>query len=86
MNSKQKIKHISKWIKSYAKSAKISTLVVGISGGIDSSVVSALCAETGLDTIVVQMPIKQNKTLNNRSTMQATWLNVTKMSRTSMWI
>jgi NAD+ synthase len=60
-------------------------LVVGISGGIDSSVVSALCAETGLKTIVVQMPIRQNKTLNNRSSMQATWLmerypNVTHMS------
>jgi len=82
---KQRIKHISKWIKGYARSAKIDTLVVGISGGIDSSVVSALCAETGLKTIVVQMPIRQNKTLNNRSSMQATWLmerypNVTHMS------
>jgi len=58
---------------------------VGISGGIDSSVVSALCAETGLPTIVVQMPIRQNKKLDNRSTMQATWLqerykNVTHIS------
>jgi len=74
MNSKQRIKHITKWIRGYARSAKIDTLVVGISGGIDSSVVSALCAETGLDTIVVQMPIRQNKKLDNRSTMQATWL------------
>ena len=71
---RQKIKHITKWIRTYARSAKIDTLVVGISGGIDSSVVSALCAETGLKTIVVQMPIRQNKTLNNRSSMQATWL------------
>jgi len=74
MNSKQRIKHIVKWIKSYTKGANIHTLVVGVSGGIDSSVVSALCAETGLTTIVVQMPIRQNKTLNNRSSMQATWL------------
>jgi len=85
MNSKQRIKHITKWIRGYARSAKINTLVVGISGGIDSSVVSALCAETGLDTIVVQMPIRQNKKLDNRSTMQATWLqerykNVTHIS------
>ena len=65
---------ITKWIKSYAKTNKISTLVVGISGGIDSSVVSALCARTGLKTIVVQMPIRQNKKLDNRSSMQATWL------------
>ena len=85
VTAKQRIKHITKWIKSYARSAKINTLVVGISGGIDSSVVSALCAETGLKIIVVQMPIRQNKTLNNRSSMQATWLlerynNVTHMS------
>ena len=86
MTPKQRIKHISKWIKSYATKNKISTLVVGISGGIDSSVVSALCAETGLKTIVVQMPIRQNKKLDNRSSMQATWLleryreNVTHMS------
>ena len=65
---------ITKWIKNYAKVNKISTLVVGISGGIDSSVVSALCARTGLKTIVVQMPIRQNKTLNNRSSLQAGWL------------
>ena len=74
MTPKQRIKHITKWIKNYAKTAKVDTLVVGISGGIDSSVVSALCAETGLKTIVVQMPIRQNKKLDNRSSMQATWL------------
>jgi NAD+ synthase len=85
LNPKQRINHIVKWLKQYAKSAKISTFVVGISGGIDSSVVSALCAKTGIKTIVVQMPIKQNKKLDNRSSMQATWLldrypNVTHMA------
>jgi NAD+ synthase len=74
MTPKQRIKHITKWIKNYAKTANVDTLVVGISGGIDSSVVSALCAETGLKTTVVQMPIRQNKTLDNRSSQQATWL------------
>jgi NAD+ synthase len=76
---------ITKWIKDYAKKAKINTLVVGISGGIDSSVVSALCAKTGMTTIVVQMPIRQNKKLDNRSSLHAGWLlerfdNVTHMS------
>ena len=74
LTPKQRISHIVKWLKHYARSAKISTFVVGISGGIDSSVVSALCAKTGIQTIVVQMPIKQNKKLDNRSSMQATWL------------
>jgi NAD+ synthase len=72
--SKQRIKLIVKWIRDYARKAKVDTLVVGISGGIDSSVVSALCAETGLKTIVVQMPIRQNRKLDNRSSMQADWL------------
>ena len=74
LTAKQRINHIVKWLKQYTRSAKISTFVVGISGGIDSSVVSALCAKTGIQTIVVQMPIKQNKKLDNRSSMQATWL------------
>jgi NAD+ synthase len=74
MKSKHRISHIVKWLKQYAKSAKISTFVVGISGGIDSSVVSALCARTGIKTIVVQMPIRQNKKLDNRSSLHAAWL------------
>ena len=76
---------ITKWIKDYAKKAKVDTLVIGISGGIDSSVVSTLCAKTGLKTIVVQMPIRQNKKLDNLSSKQAAWLlerfdNVTHMT------
>ena len=74
MTAKQRINHIVRWLKAYARSAKITTFVVGISGGIDSSVVSALCARTGLRTIVVQMPIRQNRKLDNRSSMQAGWL------------
>ena len=85
MTPKQRIKYITQWIRSYATKNKISTLVVGISGGIDSSVVSALCADTGIKTIVVQMPIRQNKKLDNCSSIQASWLlerykNVTHMS------
>ncbi len=85
LTPRKRINHIVKWLGSYAKSAKINCFVVGISGGIDSSVVSTLCAETGLRTIVVQMPIRQNKKLDNRSSMQAGWLlerypNVTHIS------
>jgi NAD+ synthase len=74
LTAKQRINHIVGWLKQYARSARINTFVVGISGGIDSSVVSALCARTGLKTIVVQMPIRQNRKLDRRSSMQATWL------------
>ena len=74
MTPRQRINHIVRWLKQYAKSAKTQCFVVGISGGIDSSVVSALCAQTGLKTIVVQMPIRQRRDLDRRSSMQAGWL------------
>lgn len=74
LTPRKRINHIVRWLKGYASSAKIDTFVVGISGGIDSSVVSTLCAETGISTIVVQMPIRQARTLDNRSSMQAAWL------------
>ena len=48
---------ISKWIKDYYYSNGIQSLVVGVSGGIDSAVVSTLCAKTGLPTYVVRMPL-----------------------------
>lgn len=51
--------YISTWLKDYASNAKVSGFVIGISGGIDSAVVSTLCARTGLKTLCVQMPIHQ---------------------------
>ncbi len=50
---------ITDWIRDYAQNAGISTLVVGVSGGIDSAVTSTLCARSGLRTIVLNMPIHQ---------------------------
>ena len=47
------------WIKDYAITNGIKSLVVGISGGIDSAVVSTLCAETGLPTYALSMPLNQ---------------------------
>ena len=49
-------KHIVNWIKTYADNAGIKTLVVGLSGGVDSALVALLCKETGIDTICVNMP------------------------------
>lgn len=47
------------WLKKYAKEANTSGFVVGISGGIDSAVTSALCAKTGLEVLCLEMPINQ---------------------------
>ncbi|MED5271761.1 MAG: hypothetical protein VX613_02610, partial [Candidatus Thermoplasmatota archaeon] len=48
---------IVNWIRNYAINNNISTLVVGVSGGIDSAVTSTLCSKTELRTIVLNMPI-----------------------------
>ena len=67
MNAKQRIDYIKNWILKYCNSMtnKIDALVIGVSGGIDSSVVSAICAKTGINTIAVSMPIKQNNLQHN---------------------
>ncbi len=53
--------HIVNWLKTYADNAKVSGFVVGISGGVDSAVTSTLCAQTGLTTLCVEMPIHQSQ-------------------------
>jgi NAD+ synthase len=76
MNPSEKVKFISNWIKSYVDQmpAKAESLVVGISGGIDSSVSSTLSAMTGLRTIVLSMPIKQINNQHDLSLKHQNWL------------
>ena len=45
------------WLKDYYWQHSMKAFVVGVSGGIDSAVVSSLCARTGLPTYVVCMPL-----------------------------
>jgi NAD+ synthase len=68
-------KEIQLWITNYANQNNLKTLVVGVSGGIDSAVVSTLCAETGLPTIVVGMPINSNKKNTELSEKQIEFLS-----------
>ena len=76
MKSFEKVTFISNWIKNYVNTMpnKAESLVIGISGGIDSSVSSTLSAMTGLKTIVVSMPIKQKKTQHDLSLKHQQWL------------
>ena len=76
MDVKKRAKIITEWINNYCDSSsyKPKSLVVGISGGIDSSVVSTLCANTGRKTIVLTMPIKQIKSQHDLSLSHAKWL------------
>jgi NAD+ synthase len=59
--------HIVTWLLDYATKAKVKGFVVGISGGIDSALTSTLCAQTGLPTLCVEMPIHQAKSHVNRA-------------------
>ena len=76
MNASEKVKFISNWIKDYANNmpSKAESLVIGISGGIDSSVSSTLSAMTGLKTIVLSMPIKQKSHQHDLSIKHQEWL------------
>jgi NAD+ synthase len=66
---------IVNWIKDYTTSNGIKSLVVGISGGIDSSVVSTLCAETGLPTYVLSMPLNSISSQSDLSDVHRKFLS-----------
>ena len=76
MEVNKKVIFIKNWIFDYVNSMpkKAQSLIIGISGGIDSSVTSTLCAMTGLKTIVVLMPIKQIASQHDLSLKHKKWL------------
>ena len=76
MEVSKKVIFIKDWILDYVNSmpTKASSLVIGISGGIDSSVSSTLSAMTGLKTIAISMPIKQKSFQHDLSLKHQDWL------------
>jgi NAD+ synthase len=76
MTTEERITYIKNWILKYCKSMpkEPGCLVIGISGGIDSSVTSAICALTGKKIIVLSMPIKQIKEQQQLSLKHQKWL------------
>ena len=65
---------ISLWLKKYLEDNDLKSLVIGISGGIDSALTSTLCAMTGYKTISVIMPILQNPDHTKRGEEHCDWL------------
>lgn len=59
MQTEKIIDKIVNWLKDYANKARVKGFVVGVSGGVDSGVVSTLCAMTGLEVLVIEMAIHQ---------------------------
>lgn len=74
MNEVKVKEQITNWLKNYVIDNKIKGFVIGVSGGIDSALTSTLCAETGLPTIVVEMPIHQDPSHMIRSSNHIKWL------------
>lgn len=59
MNCSKIVEHIQGWLADYVAASRTKGFVVGISGGVDSALVSTLCARTGLPTLCVELPIHQ---------------------------
>ncbi len=68
------IEYLSGWLARYCTSAGMNGFAIGISGGIDSAVTSALCARTGMQTLLVNMPIYQASDQFDRAAEHILWL------------
>lgn len=67
VNCEKTANHISNWIKDYATKAGVKTLVLGLSGGVDSALVALLCKRTGLPLVCVNMPCHSSSTAYDRA-------------------
>lgn len=75
MQTGKVIDYIVKWLKEYAvKNPGIKGFTVGISNGIDSSVVSTLCARTGLPVLALELPVNRSKTKEKSKSVHLEWL------------
>ena len=67
--------NITDWMADYMKSSGMNVFVVGVSGGIDSAVVSTLAAETNYNVFALGMPIHQNSEQESLSDAHLKWLS-----------
>lgn len=74
MQTQKVIDFIVDWLKNYCETAGMNGYVIGISGGIDSAVVSTLAAKTGLPLLCLEMPIHQAKDQVSRAKEHIDWL------------
>jgi len=74
MKTAEITEYLVSWLEEYCRSHGRKGFVVGVSGGIDSSVTSTLCAATGLPTLVLSMPIYQAPDQHSLSQRHVQWL------------
>ncbi len=61
MQSEKIIHHIVQWLRDYANNTGAKGYIIGVSGGVDSAVVSTLCAMTDLELLMLELPIRQTQ-------------------------
>lgn len=74
MTNQEKIAFIVSWLKDYSDKSGTKGFVVGVSGGIDSALTSTLCAMTGKNTLLLEMPIYQAASQVTRAQEHIAWL------------
>lgn len=67
LNYKETADYISNWIKDYATKAGATTLVLGLSGGIDSALCALLIKRVGIPLVCVNMPCHSSPSAYNRA-------------------
>lgn len=67
LNAKKTSDHISNWIKDYADKAGIKTLILGLSGGIDSALAALLCKKTGKKVLCINIPCHSSDSAYQRA-------------------
>ncbi len=76
MNNQDKINFIVGWITDYVSKMPnpAKSLIVGVSGGIDSALTSTLASMTGLRTFALSMPISTSSNNSSLSSVHGQWL------------
>tara|TARA_B100001248_G_scaffold49278_1_gene31630 strand:- start:1022 stop:1777 length:756 start_codon:yes stop_codon:yes gene_type:complete len=76
MNNQEKIDFIVDWVTDYVSKMPnpAKSLVVGVSGGIDSALTSTLASMTGLRTFALSMPITTSSNSSSLSSAHGQWL------------
>lgn len=67
LDAKKTADHISNWIKDYSDKAGLSSLVLGLSGGVDSALVALLCKRTDKQVWCVNMPCHSSDSAYQRA-------------------
>ena len=76
-STSEKIQIICNWLNEKKQETNLKCFVVGVSGGVDSALTSTLCAKSGVNTIVVSMPIHQKQEQLEYARAHIDWLQKT---------